>query len=66
MSAREPEPDREDRATSQEQRSRTRRAPEGSWMYDRLIPVLFVMLALVLVVIVLFSVGVLTGLVHYQ
>jgi hypothetical protein len=35
-------------------------------LFDRVIPALFVLFALLMIVIVLFAVGVLTGIIHYR
>jgi hypothetical protein len=43
-----------------------RRIPSNSVLFDRVIPALFILFALLMFVIVLFSVGVLTGFIHYQ
>jgi len=39
--------------------------PEKSVLFNRVIPILFVLLALVLALLILFAIGVLTGLVHW-
>lgn len=45
---------------------RTRRVPENTVLFDLVVPALFVLFALLMIVIVLFSIGVMTGLVHYR
>ena len=43
-----------------------RRAPSNSILYDRVLPIVFVLLAVVMFVLILFAVGVLIGIVPYQ
>jgi hypothetical protein len=45
---------------------RTRRVPANTILFDWIIPALFVLFGLLTIAIVLFSVGVMTGLVRYQ
>lgn len=45
---------------------RTRRIPDDSMLFAWVVPALFVLFALLLIVIVLFAVGVLTGIIHYR
>lgn len=40
--------------------------PSDSVFYDKVIPVLFVILGIILVVVIGFSIGVLTGLIPWQ
>lgn len=39
--------------------------PEGSMFYDRIVPALFIALGVVMILLILFAVGVLTGLVPW-
>ena len=41
------------------------RMPEGSTFYERIIPILLVVMGVAMVALVLVAVGVLTGLVHF-
>lgn len=45
---------------------RTRRLPNQSVWFDVVIPGLFIVFAVLLLVIVIFALGVLTGFIHYQ
>ncbi len=45
---------------------RTQRVPEKSVLFKWVIPALFVLFALLLLLIVVFSIAVLAGLVHYR
>jgi hypothetical protein len=40
--------------------------PDQSTLYDKIIPVMFVLLGLITLVLIGFSVGVLTGLIHWS
>lgn len=44
----------------------TRRMPSQSLFYDRVMPILFVALAIVMIVLIGIAAGVLLGIVHYQ
>lgn len=44
----------------------TRRIPDKSLFFDLVVPGLFVVFAILLVLIVVFALGVLTGVIHYQ
>lgn len=44
---------------------KTHKMPERSVLYDRLVPVLFVVLGLITLALIVFSLGVLTGLIHW-
>lgn len=46
-------------------RLKPHRMPGKSVFYDRLIPALLILLAVVMALLVLFAVGVLTGIVHW-
>jgi len=46
-------------------RIKTHKMPEQSVLYDRLVPILFVVLGLVTLALIVFSLGVLTGLIHW-
>ncbi len=44
---------------------KTHKMPDNSVVYDRLIPVIFAVLGIVTLILIVFSVGVLTGLIHW-
>ena len=44
---------------------KTHKMPEQSVLYDRLVPVLFVVLGIITLALIVFSLGVLTGLIHW-
>lgn len=45
---------------------RTRRMPKDSFFYNRLVPVLFLVLALVTLTLITIAAGVLLGFIHYR
>jgi uncharacterized membrane protein len=49
-----------------EHRQRTRRMPQRSFVYDRIIPVIFILLGLFMMALILIALGVLLGYVRYQ
>lgn len=51
---------------SQLDRLKAHRIPDRSWFYDRLIPILFVVLAVVTLLMILFAIGVLTHIISWS
>jgi hypothetical protein len=49
-----------------EHRQGTRRMPQRSFVYDRIIPVIFILLGLFMMALILIALGVLLGYVRYQ
>lgn len=47
-------------------RKRTRRAPTNSFLYERLLPIVFIALAIIMLVLIVIAAGVLLGVVQYR
>ena len=51
---------------SQEHRPHTRRAPSQSMLYDRILPIVFIALGIIMALLILVATGVLLGLIQYR
>ncbi len=50
----------------QDPRQHTRRMPEQSLFYDRIVPLILIVLGIIMVVLIAVAAGVLLGYIHYQ
>jgi len=51
---------------SQEHRPHTRRAPSQSMLYDRILPIVFIVLGIIMALLIVVAAGVLLGLIQYR
>lgn len=52
--------------TAQDKRRHARRMPAQSIFYDRLLPIIFIVLTAVMIALIVIAAGVLLGFVHYR